>query len=81
MQNVHMFMLSEPFDAPHTEMSCVDPNIVKPTSIFIGNSVANTKVASRVNKLNFVVNALNKAKERKTKSQQIVCRQAEEQEQ
>lgn len=57
----------EPF-----ELSCVDQNIVKLESIFIDDNVTNTKVASRFNKLAQAVNALNKTKQAKSKSQQIV---------
>ena len=82
VQNVHMFMhqFSEPFDAAYAKESCVEPEVVKPESIFIDESVANTKVASRFQKLKLAVNALNKTKQGKTKTQQTVRRQATDQE-
>lgn len=47
----------------------MDPKILKSESFFIDDIVANTKVASRFQKLKYVVNALNKVKQGKSKSQ------------
>ena len=78
MQTAHMFMhkLSEPFDPLYVKDSCVEPDIIKPESIFIDGSISNTKVATRFTKLKHTINALNKAQQSKSKSQQPVRRKA-----
>lgn len=82
MQNTHMFMhqFIEPFDPAYVRESCVDADALKPESIFIDDSIANTKAASRFQKLKLAVNAINKAKQSKAKPQQTVRRQAADQE-
>ena len=49
VHNVHMFMhkITEPFDPEHVKEICVDPDIIKPESIFIDASISNSKIASR----------------------------------
>ena len=78
LQNAHIFLhqFVEPFDAIYAKETCVEPDVVKPASIFIDESVSNTKVASRFVKLKNAVNVLNKDLQTKTKSQQTVRRKA-----
>lgn len=78
VQNVHMFMheIAEPFDPEHVKETCIDPDVIKPESIFIDASISGTKVASRFTKLKIAVNAINKTQQSKSKSQQPVRRKA-----
>ena len=48
VQNVHMFMheIAEPFDPEHVKETCIDPDVIKPESIFIDASISGTKVAA-----------------------------------
>ncbi len=70
VQNAHMFMhqIVEPFDAVQAKESCVEPEVIKPETIFIDTSVSNTKVASRFTKLKQAITVLNKALQNKPKS-------------
>jgi hypothetical protein len=74
LQNVPMFMnqFSTLFDSIYARGSYANRKIVKPKSIFANKIVANTKATSKFQKLSFAVNALNKVKLGKGKSQQIV---------
>jgi hypothetical protein len=78
LQIAHLFFhqFSEPFDAEHAKESCVEPEVIKPESIFIDASVSNTKVASRFTKLKHALTLLNKALQSKPKPQQPVRRKA-----
>ena len=78
IQNVHMFMheIAEHFDPEHVKETCIDPDVIKPESIFIDASISGTKVASRFTKLKIAVNAINKTQQSKSKSQQPVRRKA-----
>ena len=78
VQNAHMFMhqFAEPFDATYVKETCVEPDVIKPESIFIDGSTSNTKVSSRFTKLKHAISVLNKALQTKTKSQQPVRRKA-----
>ena len=78
VQNAHMFMhqFAEPFDALYANESCVEPEVIKPETIFIDASTSNTKVSSRFTKLKHAITVLNKALQSKTKSQQPVRRKA-----
>lgn len=78
VQNAHMFMhqFVEPFDAVHAKESCVEPETIKPETIFIDTSVSNTKVASRFTKLKQAITVLNKANQSKPRSAQPVRRKA-----
>ena len=82
MENAHVFMhqFSESFDATYAKETCVDPHIIQPETFFIDNNVANSKVASRFQKLRLAINALNKPKQSKSKGQLPGRRQATEQE-
>jgi hypothetical protein len=76
LQITHLFMhqFSEPFNAEYAKKSCVEPDVIKPESIFIDASVSNTKVASRFTKLKHAITLLNKALQSKPKPQQLVRR-------
>ena len=78
VQNAHMFMhqFIKPFDATYAKETCVEPNVIKPESIFIDGSTSNTKVSSMFTKLKHAISVLNKALQTKTKSRQTVRRKA-----
>jgi hypothetical protein len=76
LQIAHLFLhqFSELFNAEHAKESCVEPEVIKPESIFIDASVSNTKVASRFTKLKHSITLLNKALQSKPKPQQPLRR-------
>jgi len=78
VQSAHMFMheIAEPFDPDHVKETCIDPDIIKPESIFIDASISVTKIASRFTKLKIAINAINKTQQSKSKSQGTVRRKA-----
>ena len=78
LQNAHMFMhqFVEPFDTAHAIADCVEPDVVKPTSIFIDASISNTKVCSRFVKLKHAITLLNKDLQSQGKPQQTTRRKA-----
>ena len=78
LENAHIFMheQAEPFDPVYVKESCAEPDIVKPDTIFIDAIISNTKVATRFTKLKQAINAINKAQQSKSKSQQPVRRKA-----
>ena len=78
VQNAHMFMgqFSEPFDSQYAKETCIEPEEIKPESIFIDGSVLNTKVANRFTKLKHVITVLNKALQSKPKPQTTVRRKS-----
>src|ERR1700738_3038953 len=69
VQNAHMFMhqFSDPFDTLYVRESCVEPEVIKPETIFIDGSTSNTKVSSRFTKLKHAITVLNKDLHSKTK--------------
>jgi hypothetical protein len=72
-ENVHMFMhqFTEPFDPDYAKNTCIEPETIKPETIFIDNNVANTKVASRFTKLKNAIKVANKALQAKPKPQPL----------
>ena len=78
VQHAHMFMhqFTEPFDVVHAKEACIEPEVIKPDTIFIDVSVSNTKVASRFTKLKQAITLLNKVIQSKPKSSQPVRRKS-----
>ena len=78
VQHAHIFMhqITEPFDATHAKETCVEPEVIKPETIFIDTSVSNTKVASRFTKLKQAITLLNKAIQSRPKAAQGVRRKS-----
>ena len=82
LENAHVFMhqFTEAFDNGYVRDNCVDPDVVKPETFFLDDNITNSRVASRIQKMKLAINALNKTKQGKAKSNVTGRKQTAEQE-